>query len=125
MSPGEEGETPKEEKAQEGHGSQFWSKPPTVRTDARGEQGLEVGPVFHGAASTKMPLLVKDHHLDGSKDQRDDAATRRRTNHKRATAFERTCGSAGGMNPGGCEPQGRDRHETRPAGSGRIKALRA
>jgi hypothetical protein len=79
----------------------IWSNPPAMRTDARGEQGLEVGPVFHGAASTKMPSLLMDHHLDGLEGQRDDAATRRRTNHRRATAFERTYGSAGGMNPEG------------------------
>jgi hypothetical protein len=30
--------------------------------------------------------------------QRDDAATRRWTNHKKATAFERTYGSVGGKN---------------------------
>ena len=43
----------------------------------------------------------KGYRLGNLEEQRDDAATRDRGNHRRATAFERTYGSAGGMNPGG------------------------
>jgi hypothetical protein len=49
---------------------------------------------------------------------------RHSANHKRVAALERAFGSADGRTLKG-KPQGRCRHETRPAGCGRMKALRA
>jgi hypothetical protein len=45
-----------------------------------------------------MSPLLKGHHLDGLEEWRDDAATKSWINRKRATAFERAYGSAGGKN---------------------------
>jgi hypothetical protein len=48
----------------------------------------------------------------------------RRANHKRVEKLERANLSASRKTLKG-KPQGRDRHEIRPAGEGQMKALRA
>jgi hypothetical protein len=100
VGPGEEGETPREGKAHEGLGSRIGLNRRTgVRTLA-GSKALKWGLVSKGCVKY-IAVRTKGHRLGDLEAQRDDAETGSQGNHRRATAFERTCGSAGGMNPGG------------------------
>jgi hypothetical protein len=100
MGPGEEGETPREGKAHEGCGSRNGlNHRPRVRTLA-GSKALKWGLVPMGRVK-HIAVRMKGHHLGGLEGQRDWRGTGSWTNRMRATAFERTCGSAGGKNPGG------------------------
>jgi hypothetical protein len=54
-----------------------------------------------------------------------EASTARGANHKREKPLERVDGFTNVIDLEGQKPQGRDRYERRPAGSGWMKALRA
>jgi hypothetical protein len=100
MGPGVEGETPREGKAHEGHGSGFGPNNRSWERTLAGSKALKRGLLLKGRVKY-IAVPTKGHHLGGLEWQGVDAETGREANRQRATASERTCGSAGGMSPVG------------------------
>jgi len=100
MGPGQEGEPPREGKAHEGHGSGFGPNNRFRERTLAGSKALKWGLLLMGRVKYSA-VPTKGHRLGVAEWQGVDAETGEEANRRRATAFERTCGSAGGMNPGG------------------------
>jgi hypothetical protein len=101
VGPGKEGETPREGKAHEGHGSRIGlTHRPGERTLA-GSKALKWGLLTMGLCRQYAARCPGHEPWNVPEVGQDGTGTGRRDNHRRATASERACGSAGGMNPGG------------------------
>jgi hypothetical protein len=100
VSLGREGETPREEKAHEGHG--FWfglNSRPGERTLA-GSKALKCGLTPMGLRQSKC-LWYEGPTPGGPGESEGWRGYQELGNRRRAKASERTYGSAGGRNPGG------------------------
>ena len=102
------------------------SKPPAGDTDARREQSPVGGLLARSAASSSRAAAVSEvpQPFEGSTSVgQQGRAGGQLQEGSGVREGVRLCGWGSTLE--GTEPQGRDRHETRPAGAGRSKALRA